>query len=66
MSKIMSIVRKNQDVPTGKISFSRYELRDRATEYEPTNLDNPFGQLVDSIRKSGILVPLQVVRLNTQ
>lgn len=62
MSKIMSIVRKNQDIPTGKISFSRYELRDRATEYEPNNLENPFGRLLDSIRKYGIVVPLEVVR----
>ena len=55
-------LRKTENIPTTKIAFSRYELRDGATEYEPRDLDNPFGQLVDSVRKYGILVPIQVVR----
>ena len=55
-------LRKTENIPTSKIDLSRYELRDGATEYEPRDLDNPFGQLVDSVRLYGILQPLQVVR----
>ena len=62
MSKTMTIPRKNQDIPTAKISLSRYDIRDRATEYEARDIENPFGGLVDSIRKFGVMVPLQVVR----
>jgi ParB/RepB/Spo0J family partition protein len=62
MSNTTVSVRKSENIATNKIEPSRYELRDQATEYEPRDLDNPFGQLVDSVRKYGILVPIQVVR----